>query len=62
MNRPQEQYAEYFPPVETYQLPSKRVAQPFKIQVMRPPQKRANSRRFQVVYATDGNVVFDMFK
>jgi hypothetical protein len=38
------------------------VCQTFKIQVMRPPQRRVETRRFPVVYVTDGNAVFDIFK
>lgn len=51
----------YYPSVETH-VRSRCVNQIFKIQVMRPPRKRSDTRRLPVVYATDGNVVFDMFK
>jgi len=53
---------EYFPSTETHLLASKCVSQVFKIQVMRPLQASSSNRRFPVVYATDGNAVFDMFK
>jgi predicted alpha/beta superfamily hydrolase len=53
---------EYFPAVETHLVRSKYVAQTFKIQVMRPLQKKGEVRGFPVVYVTDGNAVFDMFK
>lgn len=52
----------YYPSVETHLITSKHVAQTFKIQVMRPPQTRGETTRFPVVYATDGNLTFDMFK
>jgi uncharacterized protein len=51
----------YFPAIETHVISSKYVAQSFKIQVMRPPQKRGETRRYPVVYATDGNCVFGIF-
>ncbi|MGO8973740.1 MAG: alpha/beta hydrolase [Steroidobacteraceae bacterium] len=38
------------------------MAQTYQIQVMRPMQRRGETRRFPVVYATDGNAVFDLFK
>lgn len=38
------------------------VHQTFKIQVMRPRQGAGNGSRCPVVYVTDGNVVFEMFK
>ncbi len=52
----------YYPPVETHLIPSKFVKQTYKVQVMRPAQKRGETTRFPVVYVTDGNLVFDMFK
>jgi predicted alpha/beta superfamily hydrolase len=52
----------FFPAVETHLLSSKHVLQTYKIQVMRPMQRRGDTRRFPVVYATDGNAVFDVFK
>lgn len=52
----------HFPNVETHLLQSVHVAQTFKIQVVRPMQRRAETRRFPVVYVTDGNAVFDLFK
>lgn len=51
-----------FPPVETHLLRSKHVAQTYKIQVMQPGRKDGDTRRYPVVYITDGNFVFDMFK
>jgi len=54
---------EYFPAIETQLITSKSVKQTFKVQVMQPVQKRgAAQRRFPVVYATDGNLTFDMLK
>jgi len=52
----------YFPPIETHLTRSNYVRQTFKIQVMQPPKKKGEVIRYPVVYATDGNVVFDMFK
>ena len=52
----------HYPPVATHLIHSKHVAQTFQIQVARPPQKRGESRRVPVVYVTDGNAVFDIFK
>jgi uncharacterized protein len=52
----------YYPPVETHLIPSKYVAQTYKVQVMRPPQRRGETTRFPAVYAADGNLTFDMFK
>ena len=52
----------YIPPVETHLIDSKHVAQTFKVQVMQPARKKGEKRRFPVVYATDGNWTFDMFK
>lgn len=52
----------HVPPVETHLIRSVNVAQTFKIQVMRPARRRNDSRRYPVVYVTDGNWVFDMFK
>lgn len=53
---------EYFPITETHLVASKYVSQMFKIQVLRPLQESRSNRRFPVVYATDGNAVFDMLK
>lgn len=53
---------EYFPADESHLIASKFVAQTFRIDVMPPPQKRGSSQRHPVVYVTDGNAVFDMFK
>lgn len=52
----------YYPPVETHLIRSKHVRQVFKIQVMVPACTRAETTRFPVLYATDGNRTFDMFK
>ena len=52
----------YYPPVETHLIPSRHVAQTFKVQVMQPIQQRGETSRFPVVYATDGNLTFDMLK
>lgn len=53
---------EYFPPVDTHLIRSQHVAQMFKIHVVQPPQKRGETSEFPVVYVTDGNRVFEMFK
>lgn len=50
------------PPVETHLLRSKHVQQTFKIQVLLPSRKKADNRRYPVVYVTDGNWVFDLCK
>lgn len=52
----------HVPPVETHLIRSKHVDQTFKIQVMQPARPRGDTRRYPVVYATDGNWTFDMFK
>lgn len=52
----------HFPPVEEHLIRSEYVAQTFKIQVMRPPQRTDERTRFPVVYVTDGNAAFDMLK
>ncbi len=52
----------YFPPVETHLIRSKYVAQTYKIQVARPSRRRSDTARLPVVYVTDGNVVFTLFK
>lgn len=52
----------HFPPIETHLIRSRHVAQTFKIQVMQPGRRAGDTRRFPVVYATDGNWTFDMFK
>jgi uncharacterized protein len=57
-----EQGLSYFPPVDSHLVPSKYVKQTFKIQVMQPAGKRGETTRFPVVYVTDANLVFDMFK
>lgn len=51
-----------FPAARTHTLRSKYVPQTFKIQVMRPARPRGQTSRYPVVYVTDGNVVFEMFK
>jgi predicted alpha/beta superfamily hydrolase len=53
---------EFLPPVETHLVRSTCVAQTFKVQVMRPVRKEGEATRFPVVYATDGNLTFDMLK
>lgn len=57
-----EEGREYFPPVETHLIRSKYVRQIFRVQVMQPVQKKGEATRFPVVYATDANLTFDMFK
>ncbi len=58
----QEDSALHFPPVETHLIRASHVAQTFKIQVMQPGQRAGDARRYPVVYATDGNATFEMFK
>lgn len=53
---------QYFPTVETHLIESKYVRQIFKVQVMQPLCKRGERERFPVVYATDGNLSFDLLK
>jgi uncharacterized protein len=50
------------PAIETHLIQSKHVQQTFKIQVMQPTRRRGDTRPLPVVYATDGNKTFDMFK
>jgi len=50
------------PPIETHLVRSKHVQQTFKIQVMLPPHRKGDARRYPVVYVTDANYSFDMFK
>jgi predicted alpha/beta superfamily hydrolase len=51
------------PPVsDTHLLASAHVDQTFKIQVLRPPRTNGDERRFPAVYATDGNLTFDLLK
>jgi predicted alpha/beta superfamily hydrolase len=54
--------ANYFPDVETHIVRSRHVTQTYKIQVARPMQSRGVARRCPVVYATDGNAIFDLFR
>lgn len=53
---------EHFPPIEEHLIPSKHIAQTFKVQVMRPARARGDAARYPVIYATDGNLSFDMLK
>jgi uncharacterized protein len=50
------------PPVQTHLIASRHVSQTFRVQVMLPGLRKGDERRFPVVYATDGNWTFDMFK
>ncbi len=52
----------YYPPVKTHLIRSKHVAQTFKIQVALPPRRRGDTAPLPVVYVTDANEVFDLFK
>lgn len=52
----------HVPPVETHFIRSRYVQETFKIQVMRPAQRRGDAARFPVIYATDGNLAFDVLK
>jgi len=53
---------DYFPAVHTHLITSRHVAQTFQIRVMQPLQERGETTRFPVVYATDGNLTFDVLK
>jgi uncharacterized protein len=53
---------EYFPPAQTHLIRSSFVAQTYKVQVALPEQRRGETTRFPVVYVTDGNRVFEMFR
>src|SRR5687767_7794990 len=57
-----EEARERFAPPETHLIRSTHVAQTFKVQVMRPTRKKGESAKFPVVYATDGNLTFDVLK
>lgn len=52
----------YFPAVDTHVLRSKHVKQTFRIQVMQPARKKAETTKFPVIYVTDGNLAFDVIK
>jgi len=52
----------FYPAVESHLVRSSHVAQTFKIQVMQPVRRRGETTRFPVVYATDGNLAFDVLK
>lgn len=52
----------YFPPVASHLIDSRYVAQTFRIQVMQPALQRDETTAFPVVYATDGNLTFEMLK
>jgi predicted alpha/beta superfamily hydrolase len=51
-----------FPAVEKHFVASENVKQTYQIHVMCPPQLNPEEKRFPVVYATDANASFDMFK
>jgi uncharacterized protein len=53
---------DYFPAIETHLLQSRHVSQMFRIQVMQPLRKSGQLCRCPVVYATDGNLAFDVLK
>jgi peptidyl-prolyl cis-trans isomerase A (cyclophilin A) len=50
------------PAVETHLIASKQVNQTFRVQVMQPARRPGETTRLPVVYATDGNLTFDMLK
>lgn len=52
----------HVPPIQTHFLRSEHVKQTYKIQVMQPARRIHEAQRYPVVYVTDGNWVFDMFK
>lgn len=51
-----------FPPVTTFDIASKFVAQTFRVNVMQPGRRRGTRTRYPVVYFGDANWQFDMFK
>jgi predicted alpha/beta superfamily hydrolase len=51
-----------FAPVETHLLDVPETGQTFRIQVMQPGRPARDTRRYPVVYATDANWTFDLFK
>jgi predicted alpha/beta superfamily hydrolase len=51
-----------FPPVQTHLIESKHVDQTFRIQVMQPGREAGDDTPLPVVYVTDGNWTFDLFK
>src|SRR6185503_15820742 len=51
-----------YPPVESHVIHSRFVDQAFWIQVMQPVRVQGETTKFPVVYVTDGNLAFDMFK
>jgi predicted alpha/beta superfamily hydrolase len=51
-----------FPAIETHFIQSGYVAQTFEIQVARPPRRQSDTAPLPVVYVTDGNLVFSMFR
>jgi uncharacterized protein len=51
-----------FPPVETHYIDSYHVAQTFRIEVALPPRRQSEVGPLPVVYVTDGNLVFRMFR
>jgi predicted alpha/beta superfamily hydrolase len=52
----------HYPEVLVHELVSSHVAQTFSIKVLLPLQHHGESTRFPVVYLTDGNFFFDIFK
>lgn len=53
---------EYFPTIDTHLIPSRYVAQSFRVQVMQPLLRKGESTRFPVVYITDGNFAFETLR
>jgi len=51
-----------YPSIDTHLIKSKHVEQTFRIQVMQPGRHDGEQKQLPVVYATDGNWTFDMFK
>src|SRR4051794_32096107 len=52
----------HFPEPETHLLHSTHVGQCFQIQVAQPPGSPSSAEPLPVLYATDGNEVFDLFQ
>jgi uncharacterized protein len=52
----------HFPPVEKHLIRSRHVAQTYEIRVARPPRRPSETAPLPVVYVTDGNLVFNMFR
>ena len=50
------------PPVRQHDLVSAHVEQTFRVKVCQPPVRRSSRTALPVVYVTDGNITFDLFR